>query len=228
MSVNDLINALKDLHIPVILVGASILFFLIALVGGGIKGVVVEVPPITKGQRKGMFFFAVLFFILGIFTASVPSSPTTSHAVPQSETPTPTPSSYHFVVNADQDFPGLNTGIDLTVGEHLTIKAQGLAAYGVGSRTSCNSHLPTDPDGQRFLNGTLCPMRTSPSDASPSSPVGELLANIGSPGRFFAVGSSYSTTVSTSGRLYLLYNDVPGAYSDNSGNYQVTITVTVP
>ena len=87
MGVNDLINALKDLHIPVMLIGASILFFLIALVGGGVKSVVVEVPLITKGQRKAMFFAAVLLFVLGIFVALMPSSPTTSAPSPYTQAP---------------------------------------------------------------------------------------------------------------------------------------------
>jgi hypothetical protein len=147
-------------------------------------------------------------------------------------TPTAIPVIFHFVVNANQDFPGLDTGINLTVGEHLAIEAQGWASYGYQGSTCVGTPL-TNPDGQRILNGNPCAPKLDPNATLPSSPTGELLANIGQPGSssstgWFAIGSSYSTTISTSGRLYLLYNDTVGSYGNNSGNYQVTITVTVP
>jgi hypothetical protein len=129
------------------------------------------------------------------------------------------------VVNANQDLPGLDTGIDLTSGDTFTITALGEASFGTGSTQACSTSERTVPDGQRITaDGTLCPPKIDPSVVLPSAPVGTLIANIGSSG-WFAVGSNFSATVSSSGRLFLLYNDVPGQYGNNSGTYQLTNVV---
>lgn len=220
MNFSDLISALKDLHVPVILIGASILFLLIGL-GGGIKGMV-EIPTISTKQRNLLLCFSVVFLILGIFTASIPTPSTANQATSSS----PIPHTAHFVVNANQDLPGLDTGINLTAGEHLSINAQGSAQYGYDVYP-CAGYPLTNPDGQRMVDGKTCEPKPGPNSAF----IGELLAHISPSGGssstgWFAVGSNYSATVPISGRLYLLYNDSPGYYGSNTGNYQVTITVT--
>lgn len=132
----------------------------------------------------------------------------------------------HFVVNANQDLPGLDTGIDLIVGSGITITASGQAQFSPDFTNDCNTTEETNPDGQRILLvGTLCPGKIDSGAVLPESPVGTLIANIGS-SRWFAVGSSDGFTVATSGRLFLLYNDISGEYGNNSGSYQVTVTVT--
>ncbi|HEV2580006.1 MAG TPA: LecA/PA-IL family lectin [Ktedonobacteraceae bacterium] len=134
----------------------------------------------------------------------------------------------NLVVNASQDLPGLDTGIDLTVGTDITITASGQATFGIGSTQDCNTTEETQPDGQRILSdGTLCPGKIDPSAVLPSSPVGELLASFGSSG-WFAVGSSDGFTSAASGRLFLLYNDISGQYGNNSGTYQVVVTTSTP
>lgn len=148
-----------------------------------------------------------------------------------SPTPTPAPVVYHFSVNVAQESPGLNTRINLAVGNHVTITAQGWVTYGQDSGSGCDGNPLVNPDGQRQLNGSSCPSKMDSSAVLSSAPIGELLASIGQPGvdssaTWFSVGSSYSTTASTNGDLYLLFNDDPGYYSDNSGNYQVTVTVS--
>jgi hypothetical protein len=79
-------------------------------------------------------------------------------------------------------------------------------------------------------NGTLCPPRIDPSAVLPSAPVGELIGSIAQPGTsptlWFALGSSYSATISATGRLFLLYNDSSGKYRNSNGSYQVMATVT--
>jgi hypothetical protein len=79
-------------------------------------------------------------------------------------------------------------------------------------------------------NGTLCPPRIDPSAVLPSAPVGELIGSIAQPGTsptlWFALGSSYSATISATGRLFLLYNDSSGKYRNSNGSYQVIATVT--
>ena len=62
------------------------------------------------------------------------------------------------VVNANQELPGLDTGIDLTSGDTFTITALGEASFGTGSTQACSTSERTVPDGQRITaDGTLCP-----------------------------------------------------------------------
>ncbi len=132
-------------------------------------------------------------------------------------------------VKANQDLPGLDTGIDVPSGSRLTIKASGKAKFGLTDITQdCNTTDVTNPNGQRILaDGTTCPGKIDPAAVLPTSPVGTLIAKIGSSG-WFPVGSSFSRTIhNMSGRLFLLYNDVPGLYSDNSGSYQVKVKVKI-
>lgn len=137
----------------------------------------------------------------------------------------PTTTTYNLTVNASQDLPGLDTGINLSSGSNITITAQGWVSYGIEGTGYCDGTPLTNPDGQRMLNGTPCDPKFDSGAVLSSSPIGELIASIGSSG-WFAVGSSDGFTVATSGRLFLLYNDDSGFYGDNSGSYQVTITTS--
>ena len=69
-----------------------------------------------------------------------------SPAGPASIIPThiPSPTVFRLAVNAAQDSPGLDTGINVTAGSRVTIIAQGTAAYGV-SGAGCPE--VTHPDG---------------------------------------------------------------------------------
>jgi hypothetical protein len=51
-----------------------------------------------------------------------------------------------------------------------------------------------------------------------------LIGRIGA-GAWFPLGGNGTWTARESGRLYLLYNDAAGRYSDNSGGYQVEVEV---
>ena len=97
-----------------------------------------------------------------------------------------------------------NTKVDIEAGDIVRIRATGRMSF--GSVTGC------DPDGN-------CTQRK----------LGEVLAGnmnksglIVEPSGAFAVGSSY-TSESLTGRLYLGIGD--SAYGDNSGGFNVTITV---
>jgi murein DD-endopeptidase MepM/ murein hydrolase activator NlpD len=148
-------------------------------------------------------------------------------------TPTPVPQEvYHMAVDSSIPPPGVDTRIALTAGEQITITAQGWVTFGSGSDPTCDTssnavNIRVNPDGQReTVNGVSCPPRMDQYISHPDSPVGELMAGIGSGTSqiWFAPGSSYTGTVSTNGNLYLLFND--GYYPDNTGQYQVTITVS--
>src|SRR6266567_252690 len=148
--------------------------------------------------------------------------------------PTPTPVTKPYApitLNANQDLPGLDTGIQLKSRDRLTIKASGLIELAPG-RGICNN-VPANPDGVSLVSGIPC-QYTNPlgpyQSVYPSAPIGTLLASIGQVGTssstgWFVVGSSYSVTVWISGEFYLIRNDAHDGYYDNSGSYQVTITV---
>jgi len=117
-----------------------------------------------------------------------------------------------------------DTRIDILAGQQLTIHASGMATYGLDSAPCGSGVMATDPDGGRFLAGTSCGSKSDPASVLPTAPIGALLGRIGS-GPWFVVGSNYSGVASSSGRLFLLYNDDPGYYSDNGGGYSADITV---
>jgi hypothetical protein len=124
-------------------------------------------------------------------------------------------------VPANQPPPGVDTGIDLTAGDKLTITASGRATYGFQGG-ECVGFPQTDPDGRRYLDGTRCPPKIDPRAILPTAPIGTLIGRIDG-GPWFVIGSKYNKKVDTSGRLFLLYNEV--IWHDDTGGYQVNVEV---
>src|SRR4029077_3465421 len=105
-----------------------------------------------------------------------------------------------------------DTGVDLTTGQLIKITATGRATYGADLLPGGQFGVPqTDPDGQRYFNGSPIPPKFDPNAILPSAPIGALLARING-GSWWPVGSEYSDNVNTSGRLFLLYNDSASGY----------------
>jgi hypothetical protein len=128
-------------------------------------------------------------------------------------------------VPAAMDAPGIDSGVDVLAGQQVMITASGVASYGIDSDCGVSLGLAeTDPSGLRYLNGGVCPAKIDPSAASPSAPIGALLARIGA-GPWLLIGHSNVLTVASAGRVFLLYNDVPGQYANNGGGYMVSILV---
>lgn len=193
-------------------------------------------PPLRSHSNRGyLIVIAVLVAILlsaGFFelgqllkrNSQGNTNTTTPTAIPSSN-PSP-PAISHFILNANQGFPGTDTGVNLLSGDQLTIKASGQVTYGATGPSYCYGK-PTNPDGVSLVNGGPCRV-TFGDSVYPPAPVGTLLARIGQVGTisatgWFVVGSSFSSTVVVGGELYLIYND--SIYGDNIGSYQVTITV---
>jgi hypothetical protein len=145
-----------------------------------------------------------------------PSSPTTTSAA--------SPHTAHVEIPAAAE-GGVATGVVLKEGERLTVRATGTATYGYDARPpSCTGIPSTDPDGNRNLKGVDCgPLLNYPTRL-PSAPLGELIGKIAA-GGWFPVGSEFSQVVSDGGPLTLAYNEIPGAYGDNTGHYSVEIDV---
>lgn len=162
---------------------------------------------------------------------STPSPTPTPTATPR-PTPTATPSPiptetttvYHISVDVSQENP-TDTGIQLKPNSRVTIQASGWVAYGTDSGSGCDGNPLVNPDGQRTLNGVPCDPKMDSFATLPSSPIGTLIGEVGLTNSWFAVGSQFTSSLSA-GELYLLFNDDPGNFFDNSGTYTVTITVT--
>lgn len=118
--------------------------------------------------------------------------------------------------------PGMDTGVDLTTGVPVVITATGLTYYGYQGGTECVGWPQIDPDGNRSLDGVPCSKTYNSLAVRPDLPIGTLIGRIGS-GDWFAIGSSKSFTPTTSGRLFLLYNEC--YWVDDSGSYSVNISV---
>ncbi len=179
----------------------------------------------TRLVFKRLFgLLMVCMVLIGVLTPAATFAKSSQAAAPLS----PAHRTFSFVVRANQPPPGLDTGINLAVSTHIIVEAQGKASYGFEGTANCFGTPLTNPDGQRFLNGKRCPLKIDPNAILPSAPIGELIASVGQPGTpsstgWFAIGKSYEATIFTPGRLFLLYNDVPGLYGDNSGHYHVTV-----
>lgn len=130
---------------------------------------------------------------------------------------------YTFVINiATQWF---DTGIDIKEGEKITITA---------------SPSKTDPpcDGR-----VGCPPHRSPADVIKDGFAGSgfkaLVGKISTESKgegtsekvdetSFSVGGELFFTATKSGRLYLGYNDCAGCFSDNTGAFEITVSIEKP
>jgi hypothetical protein len=180
-----------------------------------------------SGNRSKIILYSVLLIVVvGVFALGIiigKGNPTTVIVFP---TPTPKPkpftSIYHIpLLDPTKGPPGVDTGVTLTFGEQLTIKATGQAKYAPNAP-------PTTPDGASVVNGAPA---YDGAGFFANAPLGILvgcIVPIGTcgNGQWFVVGSSYSERVWVAGKLYLTINDnpCPGCYEDNTGGYQVTIT----
>ncbi|MER8237014.1 LecA/PA-IL family lectin [Streptomyces sp. NPDC094049] len=108
---------------------------------------------------------------------------------------------------------GVKSGVTVQRDELFTVSGIGRASYNGGN---------TFPDGTRYQNAKYAGAYTAPDLVLPGAPVGMLIARIGS-GPWLAVGSAQTFRAGDAGEITVAYNDRPGAYVDNSGEYAVMI-----
>ena len=110
---------------------------------------------------------------------------------------------------------GVDTGIDLRVGDQVTITATGNVT--AGRRAGVVS-----PEGGRLGASTIFGTSARPV---PTAGVGALIGYIlqpnGQTSQVFFIGSQATFTAPVDGRLYLLVND--DNYSDNSGSFSARV-----
>ncbi|MEL7355601.1 MAG: hypothetical protein AAFN40_03445 [Cyanobacteria bacterium J06560_6] len=109
--------------------------------------------------------------------------------------------------------PWVDTGIDLSPGELLSIEAAGMWS------TGGENPLQTDANGY--------PDAYSPQSLDSRLPFASLIGVVGNGDPFF-VGESSRDTIVTGGRLFLSMNDIAESFDDNSGGVRVTILIKQP
>ena len=134
-----------------------------------------------------------------------------------------------FTVDVPGTAPWYDTGIDVFAGYELSISAAGIVTYDVWHGMSADAN-GGDVSGQNFFSDSVLPDAITHSligkiggttDVGDGTPVPEGVVGDGAG----FVGTSYDQQVSTSGRLFLGYNDEVGGFSDNAGSFSVTVTV---
>jgi hypothetical protein len=125
--------------------------------------------------------------------------------------------------------PWTDTGINITAGSQLAITASGIVGYGFESGQTTDANGGDISDVKFFADAVL-------PDAMGHSLIGKIGGTTeigtgipvpeGTPGNGPGfVGISYGEVISTSGELFLGFNDEAGTFYDNSGSFSVTITV---
>ncbi|HLX96679.1 MAG TPA: LecA/PA-IL family lectin [Verrucomicrobiae bacterium] len=135
-----------------------------------------------------------------------------------------------YTLDVPATTPWTDTGINLTAGSQLDITATGTVHYSTSSYQVCDAN-GGDYSGAQFLSDMMLPNTICHSlvgkiggttDVGTGTPVPEGIAGDG-PG---FVGTSYNELISTSGELFLGFNDDPSVFWDNSGSFSVTISIT--
>ncbi len=123
---------------------------------------------------------------------------------------------YTFVINiATQWF---DTGIDIKEGEKITITAiPSKTDPPCDGRVGCPPHRnPADVIKDGFAGSGLMAL------------VGKISIESNEDETPFSVGGGLVLTASKDGRLYLGYNDCAGCFSDNTGAFEVSVSVEKP
>ncbi|MBL1110697.1 hypothetical protein JK361_40235 [Streptomyces sp. 5-8] len=111
---------------------------------------------------------------------------------------------------------GVKCGVTVQRDDIFTISASGRAQYDQGQTPRV-----TYPDGTRYINDKFAGAHVSQT-VLPGAPVGSLIARVGS-GPWFAVGSCQTFRAQENGEITVAYNDRPGMYGDNSGEYTALV-----
>jgi hypothetical protein len=118
------------------------------------------------------------------------------------------------VVRVAADAAWVDSGIDVVLGETVSLTAKGFAITGPldeypEAKSGAGGQVTTCVDGA--LPGMVCMLD--------GVPFGALIGMVG--GNVFLIGDSTSFVAGASGRLYLAVNDFVGTYADNAGGFTV-------
>lgn len=150
-----------------------------------------------------MFKKISLIFVLAILLSSFFVKPVEAKAIP---------------VRVPADAEWVDSGIDVAVGETLTLKAKGKAITGPlseypGAISGPGGQVTICGIGDGFVEGETCVLE--------GVPFGALIGKIGEFGAAFLIGDVSSFTAVSTSRLYLAINDFTGTYFDNQAGFTV-------
>jgi hypothetical protein len=121
--------------------------------------------------------------------------------------------------SATVDLPGNNTGIAITTGDLISLKATLEWCYGLATPEECvNADGDPTNDG-----GNQPPPHTGAM--IPDVYLGRLVARVGTTGPWIDIGVSGSFIASATDDLYLSINDLTGFFGDNFGSISVDVIV---
>jgi hypothetical protein len=145
-------------------------------------------------------------------------------------TPSHAQSTYNLVIPATT--PWTDTGIYVAAGTTLQITATGTVYYGYESQQITDAN-GGDYTGIKYfatdvLSNTICNSLIGKIGGSSSLGTGITIPEgIAGNGPGF-VGTSYQEYIANSGELFLGFNDQQTLYYDNSGSFNVVVTVPEP
>lgn len=112
-----------------------------------------------------------------------------------------------------------DTGIDISVGDHVIITASGRIKI-------AESDPGKNPDGTTFDYETPSNSCLSGNPPDPNAGCWSLIGRIGTTGTMFSVGYVADFIATTAGRLFLGVNDDITMFGDNSGAWTAIVNVT--
>lgn len=110
---------------------------------------------------------------------------------------------------------GVKTGVQVKRNDVFTVGASGRATFDNGRRV-------TYPDGTQRIEGVYAGGYMHPGSLLPGAPVGYAIVRVGS-GPWLAAGTSQTFMAYEDGEVTVAYNDQPGKFGDNSGEYSVLV-----
>jgi hypothetical protein len=105
---------------------------------------------------------------------------------------------------------GYDTLLDVTAGDNIMITCL------PGDTWEGGTGIPYNADGD--------PGVFNPAAYDPTAEIYSMIYRVGTSGAWAKAGLSVAFTAASSGRLYLMCNDIPAGHSDNSGTITATVT----
>lgn len=178
------------------------------LASDGTNSKVAFCPNVVSPGAAGQWTWGAT--LTGVFNI-IRATGTAGSVMVYSTTSTSGSTLYSTTTQAYTDLPGNNTGIAITAGDSVSITTTGSwdGFFGAG-----NFYGPDGVPG--FYYGTT---------VLPSAQGGAIVGQIGT-GGWFLVGASVTFTAASTGILYLICNDTPGTFYNNTGSMVSSVTIT--
>jgi hypothetical protein len=175
-----------------------------------------------QGSHPGwVAIFALLVAVIALIVGEGIYQQLTGYSIFDIFHPAPTKTTGEFTVRVPSNILWYDTGIRVQTGQIITISASG----NINTLPENGDSSSSGPDGQ----STTCPDRNNPNVTNMQCPIdgqpyGILAGRIDN-NQPFIVGSSFGTMLNKTGVLYLIINDNYTYYDNNTGYFEVKITL---